>query len=264
MINILGIPIYDDNLKNAVATIVQISQIKDENDTAPKCISATGSHGLVIAQKDKIYSDILKKYFWNLPDGIPSVWIGKLKGAKNMERCYGPDLFREVMIASKDKDIKHYFCGGKDGVAEDLKKVCEEKFNNHNIIGVFTPPFRKMADEELIDLADKLTANKVDIIWLGMSTPKQEMLAFRLSKYTKVSFICTVGAAFDFHTGRVIQAPKLMQKSGFEWLFRLITEPRRLWKRYFEVVPMFIYYNIKEYINFKFIIRKNLEQNHNN
>jgi N-acetylglucosaminyldiphosphoundecaprenol N-acetyl-beta-D-mannosaminyltransferase len=264
MINILGVPIYDDGLKNAVATIVQLSQIKDTKRKIPKCITATGSHGLVIAQQDNNYRDILKKSYWNLPDGMPSVWIGKLKGAKKIERCYGPDLFREVMLASKNKSIKHYFCGGMDGVAANLKILCENNFGNFNIVGTFSPPFRKMTDEELLDLANNINANEADIIWIGMSTPKQEMLAFRLSKYAQVSFICTVGAAFDFYSGRVIQAPKFIQKSGFEWLFRLIIEPRRLWKRYFEVVPLFIYYNIKEYINIKIIIRKDLKQYHKN
>ena len=105
-----------------------------------------------------------------------------------------------------------------------------------------------MTVEELKKLANEINELGVNIVWIGLSTPKQEIFASRLRKYTKVDFICTVGAAFDFHTGNVIQAPKFLQNTGLEWLFRLVVEPKRLWRRYFEIVPKFIYYNLIEII----------------
>lgn len=244
MPKILDINIFDTKIEKAVKRIMEICQNGKQN----LCISATGAHGIITARKDKKFLDILNSFYINLPDGMPGVWIGRLKGAKEMERCYGPDFFREVIIATKNEKIKHFFCGGKEGVAEELKKNCEEKFGNYNIVGVYSPPFREMADDELKELAEAINKLQTDIVWIGLSTPKQEIFAHRLSKFTNVHFICTVGAAFDFHTGKVKEAPRFVQKIGMEWFFRLVVEPKRLWKRYFEIVPLFIWYNLIEFI----------------
>jgi N-acetylglucosaminyldiphosphoundecaprenol N-acetyl-beta-D-mannosaminyltransferase len=183
---------------------------------------------------------------------MPGVWVGKLKGAKKMERCYGPDFFKEVIIASKFRRMNHFFCGGKEGVAKELKRICEEKFENHNIVGIYSPPFRELTDDEMKVLAEDINSKNSDIVWIALSTPKQEIFAYRLSKFTNVHFICTIGAAFDFYTGKIKQAPGWLQLVGLEWLFRLIIEPRRLWKRYFEIVPLFIWYNFLELVKGKF------------
>ena len=136
MTKVINIQLSDKSLAEAVVEIIE--NCLDEKYNL--CISATGGHGLVYAKRHHEFSDVLQSYYLNLPDGVPTVWVGRLKGAKHMGRCYGPDYFREVIIASKDKDIKHYFCGGKEGVAEDLKKICEIKYDNFNVVGtVFTP-----------------------------------------------------------------------------------------------------------------------------
>lgn len=246
MIKILENRIYSFNINTIVSEIISLCNYNEAANNY--CISATGAHGIVYAKKNIFFANILNSYYANLPDGMPSVWIGKLKGAKNMQRCYGPDFFKETVIATKNEMINHFFCGGKDGVAEELKKICEEKFNNKNIVGTYSPPFREMTDEELEGLARKINVLNTNIVWIGLSTPKQEIFSYRLSKLTNVNFICTVGAAFDFHTGNVKQAPDWIQKMGMEWFFRLVMEPKRLWKRYFEIVPLFIWYNLIEFI----------------
>jgi len=258
MIEILQVKLFDSNIADAVQILTSLCLNKEKLNY---CISATGAHGIIIARKDKKFKEILNSFYLNLPDGMPGVWVGRIKGAKNMERCYGPDFFKETIISTRDKNIKHFFCGGKDGVAEDLKRVCEEKFGNKNIVGTYSPPFRELSDDEMKHLADKINSLGANIVWIGLSTPKQEIFAYRLSKYTNVNFICTVGAAFDFHTGRVKQAPKWVQSIGMEWFFRLINEPKRLWKRYFEIVPLFIWYNLIEFINGDFF-KKNFMEEH--
>ncbi len=249
MINILNIPLYDNTLTSAVKSTIKTCL--EEKEKTNRCISATGAHGLVYARKNKDFAEILKNFYWNLPDGMPGVWVGRLKGAKKMERCYGPDFFRDVLIASADKEIKHYFCGGKEGIAEELKVSCGNKFKNFNIAGTYSPPFRDMTDGEVKLLTEDINTKNTDILWIGLSTPKQEFFAKRLSQFIRVHFIVAVGAAFDFHTGKVKQAPKLIQKFGLEWFFRLCMEPKRLYKRYAEIVPLFIYYNLCEFINNK-------------
>ena len=248
MIKILNIRMYTKPLEKVIYEIT-------ENCTDSKknfCVSATGAHGLITAYHDAKFKETLDRFFINLPDGMPSVWVGKAKGAKNMERCYGPDFFKNIIIESKNKNVNHFFCGGKEGVAEELKRVCEEKYGNKNIVGIYSPPFREIIDIELAELAQHINSLDTNIVWIGLSTPKQEIFASRLSKFTNVNFICTVGAAFDFHTDKVKQAPAWVQKIGMEWFFRLMIEPKRLWKRYFEIVPLFIWYNLLELIRGEF------------
>lgn len=255
---ILEVSIYNKGMKSIAMEILGVCQSNANRKNYG--ISATGAHGLITAKKNKQFREILSDFYINLPDGMPAVWVGKLKGAREMERCYGPDFFRETIVATKDKNIKHYFCGGKEGVAEELKKICKKKFDNKNIVATYSPPFREMSDEELKELAKDINSQKTDVVWIGLSTPKQEIFAYRLSKFTNVHFICTVGAAFDFHTGKVKEAPKWIQKIGMEWFFRLLVEPKRLWKRYFEIVPLFIWYNFLEFIKGDFFKNNYMEK----
>lgn len=244
---ILNIALYDKPLSTAVVQVCRTC-IHEPNRTN-RLISATGAHGLVTAKREARFFAVLSNFYMNLPDGMPGVWIGRIKGAKEMQRCYGPDFFREVMIASADKPIRHYFCGGKPGVAEELKNACQLKFKNSNIVGFYSPPFIDMTEDEFRELAKNINDKRTDIVWIGLSTPKQELFAETLSHFTKVHFIISVGAAFDFHTDRLRQAPKTLQNLGLEWLFRLFVEPRRLAKRYATIVPLFIYYNLKEMLD---------------
>lgn len=243
---IIGIPLYRYTIGQAVQHCTKIC--KNEK-LANYCISATGAHGMVFARKNKEFYQVLQNFYLNLPDGMPGVWVGRLKGAKEMERCYGPDFFGAMMLASADQPIKHFLCGGKEGVADRLKYACAEKFNNHQITGTFCPPFQPLETIHFKAIAQQINDSGANIVWIGISTPKQEMFAKKLAEFTNVHFIITVGAAFDFHIGGVRQAPKFIQRSGLEWLFRLLMEPKRLFKRYFEVVPMFIFYNLKEYFS---------------
>ncbi len=244
MTNVLQIKLYDAGLDSAVREV--IAQCASALPRQSRCISATGAHGLVTAFKEPDFRATLDAFHWNLPDGMPGVWVGRLKGARQMTRCYGPDFFKQVFEQSAGTEITHFLCGGKEGVAEELKAAVGRKFNNQRIVGTFCPPFREMSDEEFKTLAEVIDRSGASIVWIGLSTPKQERFARRLSQFASVHFIATVGAAFDFHTNRVAQAPGWMQRLSLEWLFRLTKEPKRLYRRYLEVVPMFIFLNLKE------------------
>jgi N-acetylglucosaminyldiphosphoundecaprenol N-acetyl-beta-D-mannosaminyltransferase len=245
---VIGIPMYAHDIQGVIDIIV--SDSKAETTTRPRCISATGAHGLVTAQKDPNFRQTLQGFFLNLPDGKPSVWVGRLKGAKAMQRCYGPDFFAALMRATAGQaSVRHYFCGGLPGVADQLKDACATKFGNPNVVGTYSPPFRTLSTGEFQDLGDQIDLCGTDIVWIGISTPKQELFAAELAKHTKAGFIITVGAAFDFHTGRVRQAPAWTQKAGLEWMFRLVMEPKRLYRRYLEIVPAFILYSIRDLLN---------------
>lgn len=256
MINVLTIPFFDRDIPAAVELVLNeivTGAAKGQNH----CISASGAHGLVEAHKDPAFRQLLQSFYLNLPDGMPVVWIGRLKGARQMQRGYGPDFFKTMMIRSAELPVKHFFCGGKEGVAEELKQKVGERFGNHRVVGTFCPPFREMSDAELTDLGQTISRSGADIVWIGLSCPKQEKLARRLAAFTQTGFLVAVGAAFDFHTDRVKQAPRWIQQSGLEWLFRLLMEPKRLYKRYFEIVPRFIWLNVKEFLDF-YTAKKNV------
>ena len=246
-VRVLDVSLYAGDIECAVEKVVA-SCLRDDKDN--RCISATGAHGLVYARKNPAFREVLGQFFLNLPDGMPGVWIGKIKGAGKIKRCYGPEFFKQMMIATAKLPITHFFCGGNEGVAEELKKSVESRFGNNNIVGVFTPPFLPVDEYDYNTIANSINNTKANIVWIGLSTPKQEQFALHLSSKTNVNYIIAVGAAFDFHIGKIMQAPLFMQRVGLEWLFRMLTEPRRLFRRYFEIVPMFIYYNLREFFSF--------------
>lgn len=239
---ILGIRMYNLDIPSIVTEIILVCSGNKPREN--RCISATGAHGMITARKDEGFKNILNSFYANLPDGMPGVWVGKLKGEKAMKRCYGPDFFAETIEATAKREVKHFFCGGNEGVADELKISCREKFGNHHITGTYCPPFSAVEEYDYKGIARRINQSEADIVWVGISTPKQEKFAKNLSKYTDVHFLVTVGAAFDFHTGRLKQAPPWMQKYGLEWLFRLLAEPGRLYKRYFEIVPKFLIFSL--------------------
>ncbi|WP_205522031.1 WecB/TagA/CpsF family glycosyltransferase [Salinibacter ruber] len=247
---VIGIPLYAENISSAVRHVV--STIEESSSDETWLISATGAHGLVHAQQTPEFRKLLRRFHLNLPDGKPAVWVGRWKGAKEMGRCYGPDFFATLMEASADQEISHYLCGGAEGVADELKKACATKFDNQRIVGTHCPPFRPLTEDEFAQLGRDIDEAEADIVWIGISTPKQERFAAQLSECTSASFIITVGAAFDFHIGNVRQAPTWMQEAGLEWFFRLLMEPRRLFKREMTLVSGFIYYNLKELLTGRF------------
>jgi N-acetylglucosaminyldiphosphoundecaprenol N-acetyl-beta-D-mannosaminyltransferase len=203
-------------------------------------VTITGVHGVVESQDDEELKRIHNASFLSTPDGMPMVWIGRWNGFAHMDRVYGPEFMLNILATTCQTGESHYFFGGADGVAQDLGKKMGERFPNLNVAGTYTPPFRPLTEEEEKELLAELQRTKPHFLWVGLSTPKQErfMAAF-LEKYSlhfsdwPHGFIMIgVGAAFDFHTGRVVQAPRWIQRSGFEWLFRVCMDPKRLWKRY--------------------------------
>lgn len=252
-VKILGVPLAVTNIGDAVDLVIATCQ---QGRRASRCVSASGAHGLVCAYETPAFHQTLSSFYLNLPDGRPSVWIGRAKGFSDMQQCPGADFFEVLFCATANKPINHYFCGGNLGVAEKLQQACAEKFDNRQVVGCYTPPFRELTDAELVALAADINQRQVDILWIGISTPKQELFAQRLAAHVQVHFIICVGAAFDFHSGNLKRAPRVVQTLGVEWLYRLVKEPRRLYKRTLTVVPKFIVYNLKEFC--KSVFRKNV------
>jgi N-acetylglucosaminyldiphosphoundecaprenol N-acetyl-beta-D-mannosaminyltransferase len=235
-VNILGVGLSVINLN---LTRELVAQALEKKITGYVCV--TGVHGVTEAQKDGQLRAILNQSFLNTPDGMPMVWMGKLHGFREMDRVYGPDLMLLICELSQAKGYTHFLCGGADGVAQELKRRLEAKFPGIKIVGTYTPPFRSLSPTEEADLIRTVNEKKPDIIWVGLSTPKQEKFMAQYWQRFDATLLFGVGAAFDFHAGRVRQAPRWIQRSGLEWLFRLGCEPRRLWRRYLKNNPLFIW-----------------------
>lgn len=237
---ICGVEMCSTDL-NGLYAFISNYYFTDNSKLYPICISATSAHGIIEAKKDKNFRKLLNNYFINFPDGMPLVWSALVMGHNKTRRCYGPDIFLKVITATNCFPLGHYFFGGKSGVSEELKKVALKKYGNPNIVGTYTPPFSDISNYDWEDICNRIEMSGAFFVWIGLSTPKQEWAAYELSKRLKFVFIITIGAAFDFHTGRLAQAPKWLQSCGLEWFYRLNKEPRRLFRRYIEVVPKFAF-----------------------
>ncbi|HEY5346166.1 MAG TPA: WecB/TagA/CpsF family glycosyltransferase [Verrucomicrobiae bacterium] len=233
-INVLGVGLCVLNLPTALAAIADAVKLRRKG-----YICVTGVHGVMEAQTDDTFKKILNNAFLCTPDGMPMVWAGKLNGNAEMSRVYGPDLLLDVCAWSETSGAKHFFYGGADGVAELLAQKLKLKFPKLEIVGTFTPPFRALNADEENKLREQVAAAQPDIFWVGLSTPKQEKFMAEFLPKLDTTLMIGVGAAFDFHSGRVKQAPRWMQRSGLEWFYRLCCEPRRLAKRYFKNNPLF-------------------------
>ena len=150
------------------------------------------------------------------------VWMGWLRGHREMSRVYGPDLMLEVCAWSENSRCRHFFFGGAPGVAEQLRENLTARFPNLRVVGCYTPPFRPLNAEEIKRLQEMVRAAQPDILWVGLSTPKQEKFMAEFLPRLDVTLMIGVGAAFDFHSGRVKQAPRWMQRTGLEWFLSLV------------------------------------------
>ena len=234
-VNVLGVGINALNLKSALAQIADAIRNRRKG-----YICVTGVHGVMEAQTDEGFRAILNNAFLCTPDGMPMVWVGKIRGQSDMRRVYGPDLMLDICEWSQANPCRHFFFGGAPGVADQLAEKLKTRFPKLEVAGTYTPPFRPLNPEEENDLREKVRAARPDIFWVGLSTPKQERFMAQYLPKLDATLMIGVGAAFDFLSGRVKQAPRWMQRTGLEWFYRLCSEPRRLAGRYFKNNPIFV------------------------
>jgi len=204
-------------------------------------VTITGVHGVSEAQSDPALKEIFAEALLVTPDGMPMVWMGKLQGQRSIQRVYGPDLMLNICKHSVPERFSHFLFGGATGVADDLAAKLKSRFPGLRVVGTYTPPFRRLSEDELGALHEQVRDSRPDFFWVGLSTPKQEFfMSEYISLLPEAKIFVGVGAAFDLLTGRIPQAPRWMQRIGLEWLFRLTQEPRRLWKRYLINNPLFV------------------------
>jgi N-acetylglucosaminyldiphosphoundecaprenol N-acetyl-beta-D-mannosaminyltransferase len=234
-LNVLGVPLTVINMKAAIDVIEKWIDEKHAH-----YICALDVHSLMRAQDDAVHNHALCHADMVLPDGMPLVWLSKLRGKKDVQRVCGPDLMLCLFEQSTRKAWRHYFFGGSQGVADALAKKAKDLYPDLIVAGTDCPPFRTMSARELDDAIARINATSPDIVWIGLGCPRQEIWMCQNAAKLKQSIAIGVGAAFDFHTGRIQRAPPWMRSAGLEWLHRLLSEPRRLWYRYLYLAPRFV------------------------
>jgi N-acetylglucosaminyldiphosphoundecaprenol N-acetyl-beta-D-mannosaminyltransferase len=235
-VNILGVKVHATSMDRALA---RLQTAVAQNEKGYVCV--TGVQGVMEAQMDSNLKRIINGALLTIPDGRPTVWVGWLRGLFQMRQVTGPTMMLRICALSPENGYKHFFYGGNDGVADQLKESLTQRYPGLNVVGTYTPPFRPLTTEEEADLTRQVAELKPDFFWVGLSTPKQERFMDQYCSKLDAKIMLGVGAAFDMHTGRIKDAPYWMKFTGLQWIHRIWQDPKRLWKRYLVNNPKFVY-----------------------
>lgn len=234
--NVLGVGISAINMSQALE---QLGAWIAGGDRQYVCVCNV--HSVMECRRSREVRRVFNQAGMVTPDGMPLVWLLRRAGYTHVSRVYGPDLMLAAMEHPVTAGHRHYLHGGVPGVAGELAAVIQRRFPGVAIAGTSTPAFGTVEDLCNDAVAASINQARPDIVWVGMSSPKQDLWMSCMRSRLQAPVLIGVGAAFDFHTGRVPQAPRWMMRSGLEWLYRLKQEPRRLWRRYLVDNPWFLF-----------------------
>ena len=233
-VNILGVTVDSVNLAQTVASI---ENLITDRSLAYVCLAP--AHSIMECWRDSKLRNIFNKGALVTPDGMSVVWILRMQGRKHVGRVYGPDLMQVMFERAGDTGHLHFLVGGTEAALSRLNDRFSSDYPGSRIVGSLAPPFRTLADHEDQAIVEQINKANPDVVWVGLGSPKQERWMAQHRDRLKAPVLIGVGAAFDFLSGMKPQAPRWIQRSGLEWLFRLATEPRRLWPRYRQY-PLFV------------------------
>jgi N-acetylglucosaminyldiphosphoundecaprenol N-acetyl-beta-D-mannosaminyltransferase len=234
-VDVLGVNVSAVNMRQAL-------DVLDHWITtgAREYVCVSGVHGVMESRRDSTLQTIHNRAGLVVPDGMPLAWWARAQGYTEAGRVAGPDLLPAACERSVTAGYRHFFYGGGDGVADLLARRLCKRFPGLAVAGTYTPPFRELWPEEDDEVVKRINDSGADIVWVGLSTPKQEYWMADHVGRIDAPVMIGVGAAFDFHAGLKRRAPRWLQQTGFEWVFRMATEPRRLAKRYLTNNPAFV------------------------
>lgn len=225
------------NVTNMSDTIKYIGGHLD--DLRGKYICVSNVHTTVMSYENEEYRKIQNGAAMALPDGAPLSSYSRRKGYKQAQRVTGPDLMQELFAISKDKGYRHYFYGATEETLQSMKEVLERDYPGIQIAGMYAPPFRALTPQEDAQIVAKINESRPDFIWIGLGAPKQEEWMYQHMGQLQ-GVLIGVGAGFDYLAGYIKRAPRWMQRMSLEWLYRLLQDPKRLWRRYFTSNVKFI------------------------
>jgi exopolysaccharide biosynthesis WecB/TagA/CpsF family protein len=240
---VAGVLVSRTTYTDAVSSVMQGARAG-----VPLLAAATSVHGLTMAATDSEFGAILNSFDLVTPDGQPVRWaLNALHAAGLKERVYGPTLMRRLCQAAAEQRASVYFYGSRPEVLERLVERLRASLPALSVAGYSAPPFRPLTvDEDAADVA-RIIDSGARIVFVGLGCPRQERWAYAHRWQLSRPLVC-VGAAFDFHAGTLRQAPGWMQSRGLEWFFRLLMEPRRLWRRYTKHIPIFVVLITRQYL----------------
>lgn len=253
--SVLGVRVFGIQIDDTVAQIESWIRTRERG----RFIAFAGMHGVSEAQQDPHLREILNAADLVVPDGMPLVWLARLHGIALKRRVYGPELM-ETFCRETGSRYRHFFYGGAPGVAQHLARSLQERFGI-TVASACTPPFRALTEEEEREVVVCVQDTAPDVLWVGLSTPKQERWMYEHRRKLAVPVMLGVGAAFDLNCGRLRRAPKWMRENGLEWFFRLLVEPRRLWKRYLVTIPNSFWSVLLELLRLKKFDRRSRRNN---
>jgi N-acetylglucosaminyldiphosphoundecaprenol N-acetyl-beta-D-mannosaminyltransferase len=235
--NVLGLAIDAVNMEQALVRVEEDLRLRRKG-----YVCLAGVHGVMECKRDPALARIFANAALAAPDGMPTVWVGRHQGHAKMERVAGPDLMLEVIRRPEFRGYTHFLCGGKEGVAEELRDQLRARHPGIQIVGTYTPPFGPMSSAQEEDFLSTINGAHPDIVWIGISTPKQERFMDHYLPLVDTTLMFAVGAAFDFHTGRIADCSDWIKRAGLQWFNRLLQDPKHLWKRYLRNNPPFLFY----------------------
>lgn len=224
----------------------------DRRDQA-YAVEAANTHVAALARSDQDFGNAMSKFDLICPDGMPLIWTlnSQLPAAEKLsDRVYGPTLMKETLQATNDHPgrFKHFLLGGKQSTLDCLKKNFAAQFPQAEIAGVYSPPFGPWPENEFETICEKIRASGANLIWIGLGCPKQETWIAENKHRLPSGVYFGIGAAFAFHAGEVKQAPPMFQKIGLEWAYRVMMEPRRLFKRYLTYNSLFLFHLYRDHL----------------
>ncbi|MBI1171371.1 WecB/TagA/CpsF family glycosyltransferase [bacterium] len=233
--NILGVAVAALDLEGAVDLVIEAVTSRRRG-----YVCVCGAHGLIECQSDPELRRIHNQAMAVVADGMPLVWALHGNGHPDAGRVYGPDLMRAVFARGTATGLRHFLYGTTPKNLLELEMRLRRMYPGCQIVGAYAPPFRALTAAEEDEVGTLINAARAEVVWVGLSTPKQERWMARMRDRLEAPILLGVGAAFDFIGGNKAGAPKLLQRAGLEWAYRLLTEPRRLWRRYARVVPGYL------------------------
>ncbi|GAB1800830.1 WecB/TagA/CpsF family glycosyltransferase [Priestia megaterium] len=239
--NILGVQIAAINMEWLLKYLVNNIKSEFGNRLAGDYICISNVHTTVTSYKNASYREVQNSALMAIPDGGPLSTIGKKRGHKDMDRTAGPSLMDELFKISVENNYRHYFYGSTEETLERMLTFLQEDYPGIQVVGTYSPPFRPITEDEDEAIVKHINEAKPDFVWIGLGAPKQEVWMFE--HQGKVNgLMLGVGAGFDYFAGNISRAPEWMQRINMEWFYRLIQEPRRLFKRYFYTNIKFIWH----------------------
>jgi len=247
IVPVIGLPVAAIDYAGAVAWILDHAA---EGDKA-YAVEAANTHVAALARADESFGEAMSRFDLICPDGMPLVWTVNASippEEKLKDRVYGPTLMLETLRATNSRPdvFKHFLLGGKPETLERLRSTLAEKFPDALIADAYSPPFGQWPEGESESICTRIRTSGANLIWVGLGCPKQERWIATNKDLLPPGVYFGIGAAFGFHAGEVRQAPGCLQKLGLEWAFRLLIEPRRLFRRYFTYNSLFVYYSIRD------------------